>query len=127
MQLHRLPARSRALIVCIVWLSTALAFQVFVKPEAVTVTDLSEIQQRIQWLFLTPMMAAAGLAEALAWPSEFTVGGLLVSLVCLSALSINTLIVSSRRAFVVMICINAVVLAIAVIYFIRFSRLPSAG
>ena len=109
------------------WLAAALAFQVFLKSEGLTETNLNEMQQRIGWLFSTPIMAAAGLAEAFVWPRGFRSGGVSAAVVCLTGLSIITLTRSSRRAFVAMICINIIILAVAVTYFVRFSRLSTGG
>ena len=107
-----------------VWLFTVLAFQIFLTPEGLTETNLSEMEQRIRWPLYTPIMVVIGFAEAFTWPTDFTAVAFVGAFACLVAHAITMLTRVHFRPFVLMLCIQTVLLAIAVIYFIRFSQLP---
>jgi hypothetical protein len=118
---------ARLLAYCGVWLLVALAFQFVLPPDGLTETDLSPIQQRIRWPLYTPIMAAVGLAQAATWP-DFP-GSLAVTIATAVFVvhAVAALTRSSRPAFVGLIFAQAVLLGIAVIYFIRHTQLPTTG
>ena len=124
---RKLSARQRLFWYIAVWVLAALAFQLFLRPEGLTETNLPEVQQRLSWPFYTPFMVTIGLAEVFTWPQTFNTVALLGSAVCLLVHAVITFTRVYARSFLVMICIQVVLLGIAVFYFVRFSQLPSGG
>lgn len=123
----RVSIARRVLYYGAVWLFAVIAFQVLLKPDGLTESNLGELQQRVRWPLYAPIMATLGLAKAFTWPRDATGGTVFAAAVCFAVHAILTITQSHRRAFVLMICIQAALLVVAVIYFIRFSRLPAGG
>ena len=116
--------RTRFLAYFVVWFLAILALEVFLEPEGHAQTDLTVIQQRLRWPLQAPVAALIGLAHAFSWAGG--VSGLL-AFVCIATLGIAALAYGRRASFVVLISLNALMLFIAIIYYIRWSRLPSGG
>jgi len=107
------------------WVLAAIAIQVFLKPEGLTETNLSEIQQRIRWPFYTPLMVAMGLAAAFARSAVYNGWAISTALSCFVIHGFITLTRTSARSFALMILIHAALLGVAVICFLRFARMPT--
>ena len=124
---QRVRFRSRLLIYFTGWLLAALAIQIFLEPEGLTVTHLTPIEQRISWPFYTPFMAVVGLAQAVTWPDfpQATAG--LAAATCFVLHAIIALACGRRSSFIALTAAQALLLTIAVIYFVRQSQLPSGG
>ena len=119
--------RTRALAYFALWFLAAISFEIYLRPEGVTETDLSETQQRWIWLPYTPIFIAVGLAYA-TWPSDPNALLILLAFMGLAAHAILALILVHRRSsFIALICVQVLLLTVGVIYFLRFSRLPSGG
>jgi hypothetical protein len=124
---RRVSFSRRLRIYFAVWLLTALAFQVFLQPEGLTVTDLTPIQQRIRWPFYTPVMAVVGLAQAFTWPAfpQASAGFAAAGGLVLHAMFALTR--ARRSSFIALTSAQALLLTVAVIYFVRQSQLPRGG
>lgn len=117
----------RLLVYLAVWLLAAFAFQVFLKPEGLTETDLSSLQQRISRLLHTPVMAVLGLAQSVTWPGIPGATGGFAAAACFVSQAILTLTRARRRPFIALMLVQALLLTVAVVHFVRQSRLPSGG
>jgi hypothetical protein len=125
MDANHITVARRFAIYLLIWIVAAIAVQAWLQPDSLTETNLTPIQQRIRWPLLTPVFAVLGLAHAIggtrtAWPFITVVA-------CFVTLAILALCCSRRAAFSALMFIHAVVLAIAIAYFVQFSRLPSGG
>jgi len=122
---HRVGFRHRMLIYFAVWLLAVLAIQVFLRPMGLTETALTPIQQRIRWPLYTPFMAVIGLAQAVTWPAspQALAGIAAVTIFALHALLMLTR--TRRYSFVVLAVVQVLLLAVAVIYYVRWSELPT--
>jgi len=124
---QRVRLGTRFLVYFSVWLFAALAFQIFLRPEGPTESDLSPIQQRLLWPLYAPLMVVVGLVHAVTGSSRFpdwapwaVVAGFVVHFII-------ALTRVRRSSFVAFISIQVLFLAIAVIYFVRQSYLPTGG
>ena len=125
--------RQRVIAYLVLWLIAAIAIQIFLKPEGLTETDLSPFQQRIRWPIYTPLMIALGLGRVITlpllpllhWSNEMLT--FWIAFVGLAVIGIITLTRRSRQVFVVMLCVNAVLLAISVFFFLQIAAIPSGG
>lgn len=109
------------------WVLVALAFQVFLQPLGLTETALTPIQQRMLWPLWAPVMVIVGLAQAATWPaSPQAVVGISVA-VGMVFHAFAALTISHFKAFIVLMLAQMGFLTIAVIYFVRWSQLPSGG
>lgn len=122
---HHVRFRRRLFIYIALWLLAALAFQVFLRPLGLTETDLTPIQQRIRWPLYTPLMAVIGLAQAGTWPANpQAIAGIAAAAVfVLHAVSMLTR--ARPRSLIALAAAHALLLALAVIYYVRWSQLPS--
>ena len=125
--------RQRVIAYLVLWLIAAIAIQIFLKPEGLTETDLSPFQQRIRWPIYTPLMIALGLGRVITlpllpllhWSNEMLT--FWIAFVGLAVIGIITLTRRSRQVFVDMLCVNAVLLAISVFFFLQIAAIPSGG
>ena len=124
---QRVSFSRRLLIYFAVWLLAALAFQFFLHPMGLTETALTPIQQRISWPVYTPLMIVVGLAHAVTWPDfpQAWVGFAAAAFLVFHA--ILALTRARRSSFVALTSAQALLLTVAVIYFVRQSQLPSGG
>lgn len=111
---------TRLLVYLAVWLLAALAIQVFLQPEGLTVTFLTPSQQRVEWLLFTPFMVYWGLEHHFSLPQYSF--WLFVAIVI--AHGIQTLRCTQFLAFAVLIGLQVVTVASAVVFFIQRWRLP---
>ena len=114
------------LVYVAIWIFSIIALQIFLKIEGSTETHLSPTQQRISWVFQSPLMIVMGITRALTWPGEPTVPDLFIA-VGLVVHAIMMLACARRSSFIALTCVQAVLLTVGAIYFVRLSRLPSGG
>jgi hypothetical protein len=121
---------TRLLIYLAVWLLAALALEVFLQPLGLTETDATPLEQRLWWPLYTPLMVFLGLAmflQVLPWPSGMAGGAALVALIYFAAQAYFAL--TPRRPAVVLglSCLQALALSAGVLYWVRYSQLPTGG
>jgi hypothetical protein len=109
------------------WILAAVAFEIFLAPEGSTVTDKSELHQRLTLPLWTPLLAAFGLAQAATWPHSFPAWAVFAPGCYFCVQAVSCLVFSRRSVFASLCSLQVVMLTIAVVYFVRFSRLPSGG
>jgi hypothetical protein len=118
---------TRVCVYFFIWLLAAIAFQIFLHPQGTTETDLTLLEQRLAWAISTPLMVVIGLSQAVMWPHQFT-DGLFGVVVTGMLLHILVTFTSSRRLlFIGLTCIQILFLVTAVVYFFRYSNLPTGG
>ena len=115
----------RLLMYLTVWVIGSLAFQAFLRPDGLTETDLSEAQQRLRWPLYTPIMVVFGLAQSATWPAFPGSMAMAVAVIVLLLLAVVVLACARPRAFAALLGVHSLTLAVAVVYFVRYSRLPS--
>ena len=124
---QRVSLRKRLLIYLAVWALSALAFQVFLQPMGLTETDLTPTEQRIRWPLYTPLMALVGLAQSFTWPAS---PGAFAGLGAFACFAVHAVVALSRTrcgSLAGLFCIQTLLLAVAVIYYVRHSHLPTGG
>jgi hypothetical protein len=117
----------RLLIYLAVWLLAALAFEALLRPQGFTETHLTPLQQRLQWLFATPLMVFFGLAQALLTPRDIPQSFFWLCVTVFLAHAIMVLRRTQLPMFATLIGLQALTLAGGVAYFIHFSRLPDGS
>lgn len=127
MELRHISFARRFLYYGITWLLAVIAFQIFLRPEGPTETDVSAFEQRLWLPFYTPVIVFIGFTRAVAGISHSGAWSIVISLVCLIGVGITTLTQSRCRPFMLMVGIHSVLLVIGVLYAIRVSRLPGDG
>lgn len=124
---HHVSARTRLFVYLSLWMLAAVALQTSLQPEGATETNFSPLQQHLYWLLYTPLMAFAGLAQAATWPHPFP-GWTAWAVVAGFALHFIIAMANLRRSlFLVVTGVQALSLAVGVIYFVRQSWLPTGG
>ena len=116
--------RMRFLIYLAVWLLAAVAFEIFLRPEGLTETHLTPLQQRLLWPLYTPLLVFFGLAQAVSTPRDIPQSFFWVVVALLVAHAALTLSRNRPIVFAALIGVQALTLAVAVTCFIHFSRLP---
>ncbi|CAN5724215.1 hypothetical protein BH11VER1_BH11VER1_21350 [soil metagenome] len=124
---QRFRFKTRLFIYLAIWLLAAMAFQFFLPPEGATVTELTPFQQRIRWPLYTPIYLLVGLAQSFAWPERISSWAGVAATLCFLFHAVLTLTLSRRFAFLIMCGLQVVLVVVSVVYFIRFSQLPSGG
>ena len=122
---HHVRFRHRLFIHIALWLLAALAFQVFLRPLGLTETDLTPIQQRIRWPLYTPLMAVIGLAQAGTWPANPPA---LAGMAAAAVFVLHAILMLTRarpRSLIALAVAHALLLALAIIYYVRWPQLPS--
>lgn len=108
------------------WLLAVIAFEIWLTPEGMTETHLTEAQQRIQWPLYTPLMVVVGIVEPFSPSGDLTSNGGWIAVVFLVH---AVVMLTSKRlpVFAGLACVQLALLAIGVVNFIRLSQLPSGG
>ena len=119
----RISLKRRVHFYCAGWLCAAVALQIFLQPEGLTVTDQGPLQQRLLWLAFTPLMAIFGLAQALTGPVTPSLPMFLLAAACLLTHGFFMIRSADRGRFTVLGGAQIILLTIAVIYFVRQSQL----
>jgi len=122
---HRVRFSRRLLTYFAVWFLAVLAFGVFLQPEGLTETDLTPFQQRIRLPLYTPLMAVAGLAQSVTWPTFPSSSALDAAAACFVLHAIVALTRSRRSSLIAFTCAQALLLTVAVVYYVRQSQLPT--
>ncbi len=122
---YRIRFRVRLAIYLCVWLLAVLAFEGFLRPEGLTETHLSPLQQRLQWPLYTPLMVFFGLGQALSTPSDTPQFYFWICLILFLAHAALSLTRTHLASFSILIGVQTATIAVAVSYFIHFSRLPT--
>lgn len=119
-----------------VWILAAVAFEVLLKPEGLTETDLTEFQQRLRWPLHTPLMVLLGIWQAIGWSiTSFGAvrGDFAAACVGLAGflwlLAVAALVLKRNRlpTFASMLVVHAVTVGIGVFFFLQLAREPSGG
>ncbi len=108
-------------------LLAGLALQIFLQPVGLTESDLTPFQQHLVWIPYTPLMLVFGLAQAASWPNNVPHWAPWVALAVFALHAIFGLTRTRRFSFAIAAGIQVLLLAVAVIYFVRQSLLPSGG
>ena len=124
---NRVRFSTRLLIYVAMWLFAALVFQAFLQPAGLSETELTPIQQRLLWPLYTPVMAVVGLAQAGTWPVFPSALAILAGGACFAVHGIIALSRKQWSSIVALAGVHALLLAIAVIYFVRQAQLPTGG
>lgn len=119
------PFRRRLVIYLAIWFVTALAFEIFLQPEGLTETDLTPFQQRIRMPIYVPLMTVVGLAQSVTWPTFPGTSALDVAAACLALHAVVALSLAHRGSFLALATVQALLLTVAIVYFVRQSHLPS--
>jgi uncharacterized membrane protein len=124
---QRVSLRKRLLIYLAVWALSGLAFQVFLQPMGLTETHLTPTEQRVRWPIYTPLMALVGLAQSFTWPASPGTSAGFAAFACFAVHAVVALTRTRWSSVAGLFCIQTLLLAVAVIYFVRHSQLPTGG
>src|SRR5215218_10227701 len=106
---HQVRFSRRLAIYLSVWLLAALALEVFLRPEGLTETSASPLEQRLWLPIYTPLMVILGLAQAATWPRDhFAHWAVAAAFICFLVHGIFTLRAGKRAWFLVLACIHII-------------------
>lgn len=109
------------------WLLAVVAIQIILKPQGVTETALSATQQRISWIFCSPVSILIGLAQAFTWPEEVAGWAVVTAAICILIIAVVALAQDRTRIFLVTMILQIIVIMVSVIYLKRLDSLPGGS
>ncbi|CAN5727577.1 hypothetical protein BH09VER1_BH09VER1_35450 [soil metagenome] len=120
----RLTLAQRISCYLLIWFLAALALQIFLKPEDLTETSQSPVEQRFWWVPLTPILLTFGLMKAFSLPLNSSP---LIPILVASCLLAHASFTLTRRRILTLawlLALQFVLLAIAVIGYVHLANLP---